>query len=1194
MKRIPEIPPQIIDSINDGTFAVFIGAGVSRIAGLPAWSELANNLIKKCYEEDLLTYVDKGIVLDKVADSKKLITIAYTLLSESGKRDEFFKILRSMLTLSPKNIKKEGNQIFDWVKNTTALVLTTNADLLLDEYYEQQRIYSAVSCMRDWSTDRGSLVHLHGVITDENSLVFTVGQYLERYRLGEFQAYLKRIFNTKTVLFIGYGLAEFELLDYIVQKASNTAGHFILSPYFSYEEAAIRAMDQYYRELGIQQISYCIDKGGYSDLASVLTAWMDKIMLVTELPSITLKRLREIGNQAPSVVVVSEALQLIKTSKIAEKELFDIILHSPYGTDWLLALKTSFCFDPAISNPGIVEIATDGPQKYRAPVWHGLRTFVGLFEQQPDDCLHEMAIHIINRTSMDTINSQHKLNNWVTASQIADIFFSVDPSCLSDTSWEYLRLVINSRIIGNPDIFIMSFIRRIDLVSVWPMEHVCKALSVFLEATCECAKNEYSYCLDELTKKCADILTPLAYMQISKICVENITNAYRNNEFIFTDVGAFAKYPDNNGQTDLANLSYSAVLVIWLRQCIDKMNPDEAVQFVSLHMDSGIPLLRRAAIYCASKHFINCTSLIFSTEDNPFNDNEVYSDIYDMLIANSDKIERWHLDQIVKWIEDADFQTDNLLAQGFRRALIYLQLSKVNVAYHEKWDAYCKATGRIYTESEGYNVSKHIYASGAEWVQPDPSIAEKMEGMSAAAIVDYLNDIKYTWDIDEWSVGQSIESFIPKHKAELIEHMNVFMNLKEGLLPYFIRSVDKVDSLNASEVDSIWRFLDAILRKRFNKNAETIYCEALRIVRDIIIKDKYTGYYNFVVRTLIEWISVNEPNAYDKNDYSILLLNDAYAIAISLLVDTAAHAKGSTVTELEAETLTFVAKQLCNEENWVLRMAICYRMQNLQYLSSEWTTEHLPIIFNNANSIAVSYGYIMGRCWTPELYIYLSKQNYFDTLLSTKNRELQYLDEMKRSIAAIAVRALIGGQDTLFSGAGALHSVISNLTSSMLSAAIDVFKHDLLAENVEAAQMNHVADLLTGFLQAVTIHGNVKLPNSHCINIILECVATLNSIPDGIWEPLKKLIENAENLWVSDKICNPLSAIVRDYPLRTAEMLGVLLMQNAHVYMNDELKVTLSNILTTIAEERHAEVALELKNTLINMGYTGFVDLSIK
>mgnify|MGYP006954367311 FL=1 len=59
-------------------------------------------------------------------------------------------------------------------------------------------------------------------------------------------------------------------------------------------------------------------------------------------------------------------------------------------------------------------------------------------------------------------------------------------------------------------------------------------------------------------------------------------------------------------------------------------------------------------------------------------------------------------------------------------------------------------------------------------------------------------------------------------------------------------------------------------------------------------------------------------------------------------------------------------------------------------------------------------------------------------------------------------------------------------------------------------------------------------------------------------------------------------------------MLGVLLMQNAHVYMNDELKVTLSNILTTIAEERHAEVALELKNTLINMGYTGFVDLSIK
>lgn len=803
MKRIPEIPPQIIDSINDGTFAVFIGAGVSRIAGLPAWSELANNLINKCYEAGLLTYVDKGIVLDKVADSKKLVTIAYTLLSESGKRNDFFNILRSMLTISPENIKEEGKQIFDWVKNTTALVLTTNADLLLDKYYESQRIYSAVSCMRDWSTDRGSLVHLHGVIPDEDSLVFTVGQYLERYRLDDFQAYLKRIFSTKTILFIGYGLAEFELLDYIVQKTSNTARHFILSPYFSYEEAAIRAMDQYYRELGIQQIAYCIDKGGYSDLASVLSAWMDKIMLVTELPSITLKRLRKIGNQTPSEPVVSEALQLIKTSKNAEKELFDILLHSPYGTDWLLALEMSFCFNPDKSNPGIVKIATDGSKKYRSPVWYGLRTFVDLFEQQPDDRLYEMAIHIINQTSMDSINNQHKLNNWVTASQIADIFFSIDPSCLSDISWKYLRLVTNSRITGSPDIFIMSFIKRIDLISAWPVEYVCKTLSVFLETTCECTRNEHSYYLDELTKKCVDVFTPLAYMQISEICVENITNAYKSNELIFADVGAFARYPDNSGQTYLENLSYSAVLVIWLRQCIDKMNPDEAIQFVSLHMDSGIPLLRRAAIYCASKHFASCASLIFNAEDNPFNDNEIYSDIYDMLIVNSDKIEKWHLDLIVKWIENADFQTDNLRAQDFRRALIYLQLSKVDMVYHEKWDAYCKAAGRIYNGSEGYDVSKHIYSSSAEWVQPDASIAAKMEGMSAAAIVDYLNNIKYTWDIDEWSVGQSIESFIPKHKTDLIEHMNVFLNLKEGLLPYFIRSADKVDSLNASEVDNI-------------------------------------------------------------------------------------------------------------------------------------------------------------------------------------------------------------------------------------------------------------------------------------------------------------------------------------------------------------------------------------------------------
>jgi hypothetical protein len=46
ISRIPEVPGEVRDAVNNGTLAVFIGAGVSRLVGCEGWDTLARNLIR--------------------------------------------------------------------------------------------------------------------------------------------------------------------------------------------------------------------------------------------------------------------------------------------------------------------------------------------------------------------------------------------------------------------------------------------------------------------------------------------------------------------------------------------------------------------------------------------------------------------------------------------------------------------------------------------------------------------------------------------------------------------------------------------------------------------------------------------------------------------------------------------------------------------------------------------------------------------------------------------------------------------------------------------------------------------------------------------------------------------------------------------------------------------------------------------
>ncbi len=283
-QEIQEIPsldtlPGIKAAMDENKLAIFIGAGVSRLVGCKSWNDLAYELLKRCLELRLLDYHEFEVI-NAYTDQKKKISIAYELLKKNNE-EEFFKIFDD--SLKP-NISKEEKNIYDYINLLGNIFVTTNADDCFDsKFIENDIVYDFKATAR---VEPYKLYHIHGSKKDRLSLVFTAEQYLMRYNDRDFnnqelhfQDFLSDLFSKYTVLFMGYGLAEFELLDYLTLKARSYKSqkkHYALMPYYSFEKRIMEHDRLYYNSLNIEIIPYAKDVNGYKQLIEIVNDWTNK------------------------------------------------------------------------------------------------------------------------------------------------------------------------------------------------------------------------------------------------------------------------------------------------------------------------------------------------------------------------------------------------------------------------------------------------------------------------------------------------------------------------------------------------------------------------------------------------------------------------------------------------------------------------------------------------------------------------------------------------------------------------------------------------------------------------------------------------------------------------------------------------------------------------------------------------------
>ena len=302
--EIPEIPVPILESASNGKLVVFIGAGVSRLLEYPSWQKLAEKYAKYLYKEGHLSYLEYEYL--KKLDARKLLSICKNFC----KKNNIPEPSRSKI-LNAKEAEENIHNVYEYIYRWNVVYVTTNFDDELDKVAEKPHkevtienyssssdslqletnnkkiVYNPEQILISHLYSSGNVIHLHGSL-DSEKLILTINDYLYHYQNEQIQSFLNHLFTTFTVLFIGYGLEEYELLEFLIHKSQlHTSSHlnsgqkeikhYLLYPLFSWEQTMLKFYQLYYEDLKIKLIPYKKDEKGYKQLYDVIKKWTPSI-----------------------------------------------------------------------------------------------------------------------------------------------------------------------------------------------------------------------------------------------------------------------------------------------------------------------------------------------------------------------------------------------------------------------------------------------------------------------------------------------------------------------------------------------------------------------------------------------------------------------------------------------------------------------------------------------------------------------------------------------------------------------------------------------------------------------------------------------------------------------------------------------------------------------------------------------------
>lgn len=444
------VPEAIRDAAKHGELVVFVGAGVSVLCGSPTWEGFANAVIDVVEKSIKLSFLEVeqlraiqdprrrlSIVMDLAEGAE--VDIGYEKILHPGRgKDDGLETYRLLSALNPVFITTNYDKWFD---NAPPPPLSSGIGAPSEPVAPRQRrlVLGPDQFSTDLLFDRGAVFHLHGRCTEPRSMIISLRQYISHYGDSRVIAFLQEVFSKWTVLFVGYGLAELEILEYIIRAGASSKvspprpSHYILYPYRSSEAVQTRFIENYFeKQCNVGVVKYAIDDNGWGELRNVLGEW---------LPQIDVRDASMIEKQtyldrqiegAESEARRTSAIRLVVRHPDLQPYFFNRI-NSPI---WLDGLYDNSLLDPAGNAPPTAEEGTSGPTMYVVPKWPA-GAYLERIASRVTGSQAERLMSIVRACTDDA--ERRSIGNWITNWNLAQAFSRVEIDALRDDDARLVR-----------------------------------------------------------------------------------------------------------------------------------------------------------------------------------------------------------------------------------------------------------------------------------------------------------------------------------------------------------------------------------------------------------------------------------------------------------------------------------------------------------------------------------------------------------------------------------------------------------------------------------------------------------------------------------------------------------------------------------------------------------------------------------
>ena len=933
---LPQLPPAVIDAYDRRELVVFIGAGISRLMGCQGWEDMANSLVTNLFD-----FAVANQIITSGMDSKAKITIAKRYAEKDKEKYRlFWRIFKKSLTPS-----KNNKDIYGLISQLHTVFITTNCDGLLVKK-EFVHSYSTNCTVEEYENHKHKphVFCIHGNYgngrkVEKNSLVFTVEEYLKAYQPNNpLPKFLRRVMENNTVLFLGCGMSEFEILSAAFEP-SNSGRHYLLEGFFEYQQELCNAYGEYYKSLGVNLIAYSKDKKGYRQQYDIIEGWIEELKGKTSYNS-------------RNVQIITDALQKYneENKEIIKRELshnnslreayFTAILEElPMLSEcykWIAFLSEEKYISPE-SIPGVIK--NEGG--YQSNNWVIISVISSCLNNfLPNKEERELLIIFVKKCIRITSDREDVQRNMFTVSKLLEVYLQLGMTPKEEYEWsvwkkwaetsDYTTIVIENR---ESEFF------------NWPTEDSIKIIESIYSPGDETWRENKSYNIHKLLGIVVRHYEENTLLIFLDRLVKYLCQVEKGISFYYSIED---RYHDRN-------YGYSITLIDAISRILDTLCDDNQIAFVrSMYMKADDSYKAQLALYFTRlSRILNPLDYI----SNLLNYENCFVDFYYLLEAATKRgytYSRERLELIVNWISKTSFGIDlgamEDKEQVFykkkidtRKYQLYNLVVKLDNSFTYLLDSIPKGNRfeeKTPSEDKEAYYSVRFYASSHE-----NEIDIDLDGMSAEELLQTIEAVYSKASFKNYySRADICKSLIEKISDEQLESLllsSFIWNDEE--LSAFTYCVFEPSVIKRCKKEKLNSWIVALYNRicLIKEPTETRNRLVLHLIY-ILQKLNECGWAQTEVLKIILKLSTDElfldsEKYHSDMDIVMNLINVAESQLYILAIDTAAYCKYDE--ELTSQYKKWVDKNIINRNTKWCLYSCGFRLQNLLYIDREWANE---------------------------------------------------------------------------------------------------------------------------------------------------------------------------------------------------------------------------------------------------------------